>query len=201
MNMFNIHKIRHAYKRLIESMGWKVAHEYGGRRVIQTNHYNDRVGERGQISQEQLKKLYERAIDALKRSKPKNEKQGEYLIYSKEFKQGIVVEWRKHDLGGFENKKNNMVLITYLQRKHAQPNSPRTTKVVVESFSDAGFSDEFATYIGAVCGITEQELTDTVENGDLVNINRGEHLGYRDSCATFSDGKLWDVNMYVIEVD
>lgn len=184
----------------MESTKWKIIHQYKGRKVLGTVHYYDQSEVRNELTEDQIKKIFERGLDQIVKTKKGKEKQQEYLIYSKEFRQGVVIDFRDFDLEGFEDGNNNMVVITFLPRTKSRPANPRTVRLMVEHKIVGELSDEFIEYVMDVFNIEESTITETINESDLVGIYK-ETFGKRTIHVVVSDGKLWDMTIPIIEVE
>jgi hypothetical protein len=179
--------------------GWTVLHKYKGRKVVGTKHFYERIGERNQIDEKAVNTIFERAMDSLVKKKRGKEKTGEYLVYSKEFKQGIVIDFRDHSLDGFEDGNNNIVAVTFLPRTKSKPADNKTTRLVVESCDTEYYSHEVAGYVYDVFNVNEENIFENIDP-DKVAIIRKD-FGTGECVAIFNEGKLWNLNISVVEID
>jgi hypothetical protein len=179
--------------------GWTILYNYKGRKVVGTKHFYERIGERNQIDEKAVNTIFERAMDSLVKKKRGKEKTGEYLVYSKEFKQGIVIDFRDHSLDGFEDGNNNIVAVTFLPRTKSKPADNKTTRLVVESSDVDYFSHDLASYIYDTFDVGSEAVMESVDP-DKVSIIR-KKFNDIEYVAVFSEGKLWNIDIGIVEVD
>ena len=157
---------------------------YKNIRVIDTNHYIEQFIKRNDfISTDDIDKILKRAINKLSGYANHN---SAYLIYSKEFNQGIILKYKKG------NKHNIIDLITFLPngKSFAKKN---TEKLVVEHEEQIICQDqETMNYI-------KSSLSSVVENTneEITKV----YLGTLNVGLYFSDNKLYSISgVEIIEI-
>jgi len=161
---------------------------YKGIKVIDTKHSIERTLQRvPHLSKDDFEIIFKRAIDRIMLDYNYFVSASHYLIYSKEYQQGIIVNFRedKYDNDG----KKHLIVITVLPPRK-QVAKPGTHKMIVESFENSIIleSDEVREY-----------LYDLL-NEDISNIEYDE-ISKNELTFIIVDGKIHDLNVDIIEVD
>jgi len=175
-----------------------IVYQYKGRHIVATTHQIEQAKERNQLTQDQVELMYRKAVDALAKAKKGKEKSGEYLIYSKQLGQGIVVDWRKHGDASLDTGDNHLIIITFLPRRKSTAATASTTRIMVESY-DGVDSTDISEYIADIFDVTQDMLNES-EKTDGASVVRKSFDGY-GMIAVFQSGKFWDIDLEMIEVD
>lgn len=168
-----------------------------GKWIIDTKHSTERAFERLSLTTDDVKTIFKRMIEKhTKTEKPS----GEYLYYSKQFRQGFVIDYRPDKRGKY--KGNHFVIITVLPTGKSNP-KPGTEKVMIEKHTDLNetdFSDSFVEYMNEIFkynpdGLMEAEA-DYSYNSKPIMINNFK------LDLILCENKFWDIgNLEVIEID
>ncbi len=155
---------------------------YNNVRVIDTRHYQDQFLKRNiDLTTNDIKLIFERGIDTLKGYA---ENGMFYLIYSKEFNQGVVIKYKKgkkHDI---------IVIVTFLPRGRKQPKDD-TERIIVEN-NIICMDNECLVYLNEIFNDVKETNTSTIIESYINNFNFNFY---------FLDGKIYDItNLEVIEV-
>lgn len=165
--------------------------------IIDTKHSTERAFDRLNLSTDDVKTIFKRMIEKHEKSKKPS---GEYLYYSKQFRQGFVVDYRPDKRGKYPG--NHFVIITVLPSGRSNP-KPGTEKVMIEKHVDLNetdFSDDFVEYMNEIFkynpdGLLESE-SDYSYNSKPIMINNFK------LDLILCENKFWDIgNLEVVEID
>jgi len=160
--------------------------EKDGVKVFNSNHSIERIAERHpELSLDDLKTIFKRGISAIIDKESSNQ----YLIFSKSYNIGFVVDFRKQK--NSKDKKNHMFIITVLP-KGKQQAKPGTIKLLVENHDESFLSLELSTYLSQF--IPSDKLNESEDYSyDAIRI-------VDDFEVILCEGKIYNLNVDFVEV-
>lgn len=134
-----------SFKNFIQE---KVVDMYGGKKLITTTHYHERLAQRNN-DEHALKHIFRKAVDHLKNHDYGD--QSKFLVYSKKHNQAVAFS-HQQNTSDRKDKRKHLVATTIFPvgDKHA---NPKSKLINVE-----GYSPEFASYVNEF--VTEEQRTE-----------------------------------------
>lgn len=135
-------------KKFKEFINELVADIYGGKKLITTHHYYDRLATRHN-DEKATKDIFRKAVDHLKHNDYGD--QTKFLVYSKKHNQAVAFSHQKNT-NDPKDKRKHLVATTIfpIGDKHANPS--------VKLIHVEGYSPEFIEYVNTF--VTEQQRTE-----------------------------------------
>jgi hypothetical protein len=153
--------------------------KYKNKFVVDTKHSIERNKERLNLTDNEIQTIFKRGIDTLLK---KGYGSGDFLLFSKEFNQGFVIDYRPSNN---KRKENDLIVITTLPKDG-------TTKLVLERYNDSPLSIELVNYLNQ---FISSSLKESLTNVDYETIKM---FGFN---IVICNNKIWEVEIGLLEVE
>ena len=162
-----------------------------GYTVYDTHHSLERKVQRADniVLRDEFKKIFMRIIKKINSNFDYLASASHYLFYSKEYQQGIVVE--------FVPDKKILKIITVFEKGHKKPKDGTKLKYVESIINEHQIISEDNDALQYIVNLIPENIINSVDpKYDFEKVKLGDYLE-----LYFSNGKLYDLNAEVIVID